>query len=317
MRISRRRLVLGAALLALAPPATASEPIVAVTTIIEHPALGATRRGLEAGLSEAGLVPGKTLTLIRRSAGGSRAEAARIASEFVALGPDVIVPISTPSAQAVVAKAKDVPVVFAAVSDPVGADLERPGSNVAGVADRLSAADQLDLIQEILPRLAHLGVIHGRHEVAAQRLDALVEEAEARGIVVVRRPVDEPGDVRHAAAALAATVEAFYLPPDPTLIGVVEDLVEAAVRPGVPVFAAEVHAVPRGALAALGFNYFDLGRQAAALVRRVLAGEPTHAIPIEHVRATELYINLNVARRLRLPLPEDVVKRARVAIDAE
>ena len=89
--------------------------IVAVTAIVEHPALDAARRGIEDELRAGGYTPGENLELIFASAQGSRARADRIASEFVELSPDVIVPISTPSAQAVVDATSTIPVVFAAI----------------------------------------------------------------------------------------------------------------------------------------------------------------------------------------------------------
>ena len=104
--------------------AQAADPVtVAVTAIVEHPALDAARDGIKAELQAAGYEDGKNLAFVYESAQGNPATAAQIARKLVGDAPDVIVPISTPSAQAVVGATKDIPVVFTAVTDPVGAKL--------------------------------------------------------------------------------------------------------------------------------------------------------------------------------------------------
>ncbi|MDQ2635198.1 MAG: ABC transporter permease, partial [Pseudomonadota bacterium] len=128
-----------AASAALALPAQAEDVTVAVTAIVEHPALDATRDGVKDALEAAGYKEGEGLTFVYQSAQGNPATAAQIARQFIGEAPDVIVPISTPSAQAVVSATQDIPVVFTAVSDPLGAqlvkDMQKPGGNVTGLSD--------------------------------------------------------------------------------------------------------------------------------------------------------------------------------------
>src|ERR687897_924943 len=164
--LSRRTLVAALALgAATAPgwPAAAQEvKTVAVTAIVEHPALDAARNGIRDELAAAGYEEGHNLDLLFESAQGSPAVAARIARKFVGDAPDVIVPISTPSAQAVVGATKEIPVVFTAVTDPVGAklvsSLEAPGGNVTGMSDLSPIGLHLALIKEIMPEARRLGV---------------------------------------------------------------------------------------------------------------------------------------------------------------
>ncbi len=127
---------------AIATSAQAKDVTVAVTAIVEHPALDAARDGVKDALAEAGYKEGENLKFVYQSAQGNPATAAQIARQFVGEGPDVIVPISTPSAQAVVSATRDIPIVFTAVSDPVGAQRQgygkarrqrnRPFRHVAG-----------------------------------------------------------------------------------------------------------------------------------------------------------------------------------------
>src|SRR5262245_61721314 len=127
-----RSILLGfAAALALSLPAKAEDVTVAVTAIVEHPALDAARNGVPDALAAAGYKECENLKFVYQSAQGNPATAAQIARQFVGDEPDVIVPISTPSAQAVVSSTRDIPVVFTAVSDPLGAqlvkDMDKPG----------------------------------------------------------------------------------------------------------------------------------------------------------------------------------------------
>src|SRR5690606_37512945 len=114
-------------------------------------ALDSVRDGVKQALADAGYTEEKGLKWQYQTAQGNTAIAAQIARKFVGDRPDAIVAIATPSAQAVVAATKDIPVVYSAVTDPVAAQLvpslEASGTNVTGVSDRLSLERQIDLIK--------------------------------------------------------------------------------------------------------------------------------------------------------------------------
>lgn len=117
-------LTVGALALAMAAgSAMAQQKSVAVTAIVEHPALDSVRDGVKDALKQAGFDANKNLKWQYQSAQGNTGTAAQIARKFVGDKPDAIVAIATPSAQAVVAATKDVPVVYSAVTDPVAAQL--------------------------------------------------------------------------------------------------------------------------------------------------------------------------------------------------
>ena len=118
-RIAARAAALLTACAVVAPQTAAAENVVvAVSQIVEHPALDACREGLLAGLNDAGFREGDNLTFKFQTAQGQLAIAAQIARQFVGENPDVLVGIATPSAQALAAAAKDIPVIFTAVTDP-------------------------------------------------------------------------------------------------------------------------------------------------------------------------------------------------------
>ncbi len=160
MSFSRRHLstCIGVLLggLAFGAPAFAEDAFVAVTAIVEHPALDAARDGVRDELKAAGYEEGKNLKFTYESAQGNPGTAVQIAQKLVGESPTVIVPISTPSAQAVISATSDIPVVFTAVTDPLGAklvaNLEKPGGNVTGMSDLSPIGKQLELIHQIVPR---------------------------------------------------------------------------------------------------------------------------------------------------------------------
>ena len=325
--LSRRTLTghataLGAVVaLTLGSAATAQDlKTVAVTAIVEHPALDAARDGIRDELAAAGYEVGHNLDFVYESAQGNPATAAQIARKFIGDRPDVIVPISTPSAQAVVGATDDIPVVFTAVTDPLGAklvaDLEQPGGNVTGMSDLSPIALHLDLVREIMPEAGRLGVIHNPGEANSVTLLELIrEEAPARGFEVVEAAAPRSSDVLAAARSLVGKVDAIYVPTDNTVVTALEAIVKVGTDNRLPVFAGDTDSVPRGAIAALGFNYYDLGRQTGKMVVRVLEGEAPGTMAVEGVETTELFVNPAAAEAMGITLPPAVVERAKVVVE--
>jgi putative ABC transport system substrate-binding protein len=325
--LSRRTLTghataLGAVVaLTLGSAATAQDlRTVAVTAIVEHPALDAARDGIRDELAAAGYEVGHNLDFVYESAQGNPATAAQIARKFIGDRPDVIVPISTPSAQAVVGATDDIPVVFTAVTDPLGAklvgDLEQPGGNVTGMSDLSPIALHLDLVREIMPEAGRLGVIHNPGEANSVTLLELIrEEAPARGFEVVEAAAPRSSDVLAAARSLVGKVDAIYVPTDNTVVTALEAIVKVGTDNQLPVFAGDTDSVPRGAIAALGFNYYDLGRQTGKMVVRVLEGELPGTMAVEGVETTELFVNPAAAEAMGVSLPAAVVERAKVVVE--
>jgi putative ABC transport system substrate-binding protein len=292
---------------------------VAVTAIVEHPALDAARDGILAYLEEAGFKQGQNLEFVYESAQGNPAVAAQIARRFIGMAPDVIVPISTPSAQAVVSATQDIPVVFTAVTDPVGAKLvtddRKPGGNVTGVSDMSPIARHLDLIKEIKPETQRLGVIFNPGEANAVTLVELIkEEAPARQLELVEVSAAKSSDVLAAAQSLVGNVDAIYVPTDNTVVSALEAVIKVGIDNGIPVFAGDTDSVTRGAVAALGFDYFDVGRETGELVLRVLNGEAPGGMPVRGIEITKLHLNPNSARQMGLEIPAAVVDRADVVV---
>lgn len=316
----RHLLLACAATFALSLPAKAENVTVAVTAIVEHPALDAVRDGVKETLEAAGYKDGENLRFLYESAQGNPATAAQIARQFVGEDPTVIVPISTPSAQAVVSATKDIPVVFTAVSDPLGAqlvtDMDKPGGNVTGLSDMSPVAEHLALIKEILPEAKTIGYLYNSGEANSVSLLAVLKaEAEKAGLTVVESAATKSAEVQGAARALVGRADAIYIPTDNTIISALEGAVAVAEEAKLPLFTADTDSVSRGAIAALGFNYKDVGKQTGDIVVRILKGEQPGDIAVKVAAGTDLVVNKGAATKMGVTLPEAVVGRATRVID--
>ena len=311
-----RAALAGLALLALQPAQAAEKKTVAITQIVEHPALDACRKGVEEELKAQGV----DFDWSYESAQGNPGTAAQIARKFVGDAPDVIVAISTPSAQAIVAATKDIPVVFTAVTDPVGAKLiadpEKPGGNVTGMTDLSPIGRHLELIARITPNAKRIGVISNPGEANSVTLvDLLKGHAPARGMTIVEAAAPRSNDVLAAARSLVGKVDAIYVPTDNTVVSALEGVIKTGIENKIPVYAGDTDSVPRGAIAALGFNYYDVGRQTGAIVARVLKGEKPGDIAVEGVQKTELAVNPKSAQAMGVTIPAEVVAEAKTVVE--
>ncbi|KMQ74169.1 ABC transporter substrate-binding protein [Marinobacter subterrani] len=322
MAKSTLRTLFGATLLALATLVQAQEPrVVAITQIVEHPALDAVYQGVKDELAERGYKEGENLTIMHESAQGNAAIASQIARKFIGEQPDVIVAIATPSAQTVAAAARNIPVIFSAVTDPVGAklvrSLEAPGANISGVSDMLPIDKHLDMLQRVMPNAKRIGTVYNPGEANAVSLVNLLEERlKARGLTLEKAAATKTSEVLGAARSLVGNVDAIYLTTDNTVISAAEAVIAVGERADIPVFAADTATVERGAVAALGFDYYDHGRQTGAMVAKVLEGKNPGEMPVETMEKLDLFVNPAAAERMGITLSDELVADAEQVVDS-
>jgi len=308
---------LGAVALALASmtSAYAQQKSVAVTAIVEHPALDAVRDGVQAGLKESGFEVGKNLKWQYQSAQGNTGTAAQIARKFIGDKPDAIVAIATPSAQAVVAASKTVPLVFSAVTDPVAAKLvpswNASKTNVTGVSDLLALDKQMDLVKQVVPGAKRIGVVYNPGEansvVVIKEMQKLLP---TMGMTLVEAAAPRSVDVGSAARSLIGKVDVIYTNTDNNVVSAYEALVKVGQDAKIPLVASDTDSVKRGAVAAYGINYRDLGEQTGRMVARILKGEKPGDIKPEISTKMELYVNPGAAQKQGVKLSDALIKSA-------
>ena len=322
---SRRRIIsslaLGAtvALLPLAQAQTAPVKSVAVTAIVDHPALDAVRKGVEDELKAQGWQAGKNLKYQYQSAQGNAATAGQIVRKFIGDKADAIVAIATPSAQAAAAATSSVPIVFSAVTDPGAAklvkDLKAPGGNVTGVSDRLPLAPQVDLMLKVVPTAKRVGIVYSPGEINST---ILIKELKAvlaqRGMTLVSAAAPRTVDVQAATKSLVGKVDLIYSSTDNNVVSAYETMVRVATDAKLPMIAADTSSIKRGAVAALGMNYYDMGRQTGKMVVRILKGEKPGSIAVEEGRTTMLELNAKAAREQGATLSAALLKEGKVIV---
>ncbi|KUG28888.1 abc transporter substrate-binding protein [hydrocarbon metagenome] len=300
-----------------AVPALARTFVVSITQIVEHPALDAVRNGFVEGLKNNG-VEAKVNVHIAQ---GNPAVNVQIANQMLGEKPDLVMAIATPSAQAAAQKIKDIPVLFSAVSDPLGAglvdSLDAPGGNVTGMTDMSPVDRQLALMREIKPDLQTLGVIYNAGEAnSVSQLELLKAEAKKLGMVTVEATVTNSGGVYQAAKSLVGRCDAVYIPLDNTVVSALESAIKVCTENRLPLFSSDNDSVPRGTIAAVAVDYGRMGEQTAAMAKRILeGGEKPAAMPVEQLQDLEVVVNAKAAADMGVTLPESVLKKAGKVIE--
>lgn len=297
--------------------ATSSLKTIAITQIVTHPSADQTRMGVIDGLRENGFEEGKNLKIIFENPQGNMSIAMQIAQKFVSLKPDVIVPITTPSAQTVLGAAKntDLPIVFASVTDPINASivksLEKPGGNVTGATDYPPIESALDEIKALTPAVKTLGMIYNPGEINSTKMVELFEAAAAKkGLQIVRQTAINTSDVRQAALAIVDKIDAFLISLDNTALSSMTTILNVAGSKNKPVFSNDPDSVPQGVLMGVSNTQYDTGFLAGKICARILKGEKAGDIDVAAPTTPKIFLNSETAQNLGIVFPPELQKKA-------
>jgi len=297
---------------------------VAISTIVEVPALTDTKQGIIDALAARGYVDGETITIDYQNANGNMPTQQQIAKKFVGDNPDIIMPITTPTSQAMISATSDIPIVFSTVTDPIKAQLisqyEKPGGNVTGVSDAAPIEPQLDLFKEIVPGLKKIGFIYNPGlDNAVATLGWVKEFGAPRGIEVVESPAPTTNEVVLATKKLIGEVDAIYIPNDTTIVAALEAIVKVGQDVDLPIFTGETGGVERGAIASVGLDYVGIGEIAGNMAADVLEGKPVGEIDAVIAYKTldkfKVVINKGAAERMGVMIPDSVMAQATQVIE--
>ena len=310
---------LGCALLGMASIALAEVPLISVSQFIEHPALNAVLQGVKDDLKENGV----EVKYKEYNAQGNMGTTGQIAVQIASDSPDIILAIATPSAQAcarIYDKAPqlaETPMLFTAITDPIAAGLvdsyEKPEANITGVSNQMPMDKHLDMLKRFLPGLQRLGVLYNTGEVnSVSNVKRIKIAAKERGIKILDGPVTSSADVFQATQSLVGKVDAIYIPTDSTVISALEAVVKISERTQLPLFVADTDSVERGAIAALGFDYYLHGRQTGVMLRKLLAGASPSDLPVEFQKDLSFHLNPKAAERMGLVVDQAIIDSADV-----
>jgi putative ABC transport system substrate-binding protein len=290
---------------------------VGITQIVEHPSLDAARKGFLAALKDGGYVDGQNLKVDLQIAQGDSSNNITIAQKFVADKDDLILAISTPSAQAAAKATKDIPILFTAVTDPLGAklvqNLEKPGGNVTGTSDTHPDAikNTMKTIKDFFPNAKKVGIIYNSGE---QNSVVNVENAKKvmkdYGLEPVEATLSNSSEVKQAAESLVGRADVIYVPKDNTVVSALESVISVANAKHIPLFVGESDSVKRGGFAGYGFEYYDLGYQTGKMALEILKGKKPSDIPVGFPDKLQLVINKKAADAQGIKLTDEMKKNA-------
>ncbi|MGE4268514.1 MAG: ABC transporter substrate-binding protein [Deferribacterales bacterium] len=292
---------------------------IGISQIVAHPALDAVQKGIIDGVEKCGLKNGKDVVFDVQIANGNMVTAGQIADKFIGAKKDVVVGIATPTALALASafmkNSPKTPVIFSAVTDPVGArlvkDIKRPGGNITGVSDMLPIDTQFQLIYDMGLKPRAVGIIYNAGEQNSRsQLDLTKKAAAARKVRLIERAIASSADVAAATNGLMGQVDAIFITTDNTVVSALESVLKVANANKVPVFMSDTDSVKRGALAARGFDYYKHGLQTGAMVCRVLKGAKPADTPVEFQHDLQLVINAKTASILGFKVPAVMLKKA-------
>jgi len=275
------------------------------------------------GLRERGYVEGRDLTIEYRWAEGAYERFPALIAELIALKSDIIVTAGTPAALAVKRATTTIPVVMAAVGDPIGAglvkSLARPGGNLTGlvaIAPDLEGK-RLELLTQIVPKLSSVAFLGNPanpiHVTSEKQASAA---AKALHLKVVFYPVRAEGEFDHAFQAIVGQRSgALVMLADRLFLHHRARIVEFTARHRLPAVYAYNELVQVGGLMSFGPSYPEMHRRAAYYVDRILKGAKPGDLPVEQPTKFELVINLKTAKALGLTIPPSLLQRADQVIE--
>jgi putative tryptophan/tyrosine transport system substrate-binding protein len=268
-------------------------------------------------LRECGWIDGNTVAIEYRWAQGREDLYAEFAAEFVRLKVNVILTAGTDATIAVKKSTSEIPIVFAAVGDPVGtgivASLAHPGGNVTGLSNEQTdlAGYRLELLHEVVPsirRVALLGNIGS--PLILLEMQAAEEAAPKLGLEIFRLGVRKSEDIEPAIESLKDRADALYVCTDPLISTNRVSINILAIGEKLPTMNSFREYVQAGGLISYGPNFPDLFRRAGDFVDKILRGAKPADLPVEQPVKFDILINTTTAKVLGLTIPEKILVRA-------
>ena len=279
----------------------------------EHASLDNCREGFLEGLRQAGLVEGENLEVMYENAHFDDDMTTQIGETFSAANVDLMVGIATNSAVACynAAEDKDIPVIFTAITDPVGAHLD--SGNITGTSDVLPVEGQLQLIRALQPDADTIGIVYTTSEANSVYSISVYEElATDYGFTIDAVGVTSQAEVTQAVDTLLSHgVDCLSNLTDNNVVGVLGAILEKTDEAGIPVYGSEVEQVKLGCVGGAGLDYIQLGIQTGLMAAKVLTGEAAcEDLPYETIENYGLYINSDAAAELGITIPDDIAQEA-------
>lgn len=317
-RASLAILLFGLTLL-VASGAWAQTKSVFVLATERGPGTEALRDGLRDALKAVGFVEGRNLKIVSETVVDDEQRLSQQALNLVLGRPDVLVALSIPAAQSLMRHTKQMPIVFAGVTDPVQAELvpswSASGTNVTGVSDLLTMARRVQMIRQFVPQARRVGVVYNPADAASVVvIREFQEQLTKSGMLMVEVAAQRSLDVAAASRSLIGKVDALHTFWDSHTQVAYPGLVKVANDAKMALLGADTASVQAGALAALVVTERDVGAAAGRQVIRILRGAKPGAIAPEVISRPQIQLNLAAAKKQGVSLSETLLKNSTVIV---
>jgi len=279
-------------------------------------------KGLQQGLQELGWIEGRNVRIDYRWTGGDATRVRTYVAELVKLSPDVIVAHTPPVIAAVRQASSSIPIVFAAVIDPVAHgfidNLARPGGNLTGTTNIEFSliGKMLEMLKEVAPGIVRAAVMFGTNPQYLVYLHSFGTVPPTLAVELSAAAVRDAGEIEAAMSELGRKPGAgLVVPPDAFTIIHHAMIIELAARSRLPAVYAYRSFVAEGGLMSYGPDVYDIFRRTASYVDRILKGARPADLPVEAPVKFEFVINLKTAKALGLDVPEKLVALADEVIE--
>ena len=273
---------------------------IAIIQQLDHSSLDEIRLAAQAEIDRIAAEKGITVEYKHFNGQNDTSVLAQIGTQVVADGYDLILPIATLAAQYAVtaAEGKNIPIVYAAVSDPVGAGLTGM-SNVTGVSDALNTPFIMDMMFAANPDIQTVGLLYSLSEPnSEQPIKEAKAYLDAKGIPYIEKTGNTADEVITAATALVGRCDAVFTPTDNAIMNVAPSVAEILTGAGIAHYTGADSFVQAGSFVTCGVNYTELGTYAAAMAMDILLGG---AVPEFHVMEGGIItVNTDTAKALNL-----------------
>ena len=310
-------LILALALVTLCS-AVAEATRVAIVQPLTHTSLNQIRDTIVSALEGSDI----EFEITTRNAEGDSAALSTILENVKSDGVDILVPIATNTAQSAKMVFEDtgIPVVFAAVSDPVAAGLTGDDCGfITGVSNNIPAAEIVNLISDFQPDYRRIGFLYTSSETnSVSTINAAKAYCDESGIAYEEASIANLSELQTAAETLISRgVDALYTGNDNSIASAMSTYIDVAYEYGVPVYCGADSMVADGGFATIGVDYVQLGRQVAAIVARIAGGEQPEDIPYETLADYARFVNLQAAERIGIQVSDETLAAYNVLVEAD
>jgi len=298
---------------------TPDEPeMVTVGVVSLAPVFEPIYQGFRAKMTELGYVEGENITYLYDGPVGDIAKLDTVAQEMVDKNVDLLLSFSTPATQASMRATTETPIIFAPISDPIGAglvdSLAEPGGNATGVTFGIGEPRRLQWLLDVAPDVEQIYLPYNPNDGSAVGILQKIKEVAAQlNVELLLQEAPNEAGIEAAIENIPDEADAIFLLPDSLLVAHMAEFSEAAIAHKLPITAPGDVTVKDGALLSYSMSFYPVGEQLAVMAQQILQGSAVNDVPVE---TSEFFldINLKTANAIGLEISDDILRQANMIV---